>query len=128
MNNLLAEDLIVAPEGGFKGFGRLGLENETPLAASFIFSDFISSAIGLITIIGIIWFVFLFITGAISYMSAGGDKSAIESARKKIINGVVGLVIIAFGLLIIKLVGTLIGLPDILNFNILFTKIAGGTN
>lgn len=128
MNNLLAEDLIVAPEGGFKGFGRLGLENETPLAASFIFSNFISSAIGLITIIGIIWFVFLFITGAISYMSAGGDKAAIESARKKIINGVVGLVIIAFGLLIIKLVGTLIGLPDILNFNILFTKIAGGTN
>jgi len=124
MKNLLAQGgLQIAPNGGFKGFGPLGLENKSSSVAGFVFADFLSSAIGVITIIAIIWFVFIFITGAIGYMSAGGDKNGIESAKKKIVNGVVGIVITAFGLLIIRLIGILIGIPDILNFTTLLTNI-----
>jgi hypothetical protein len=138
MNNLLSQGtggvqvgtetdgLRLSPEGGFKGFGKLGLQGDSSASnASGTFSNFISSVIGILTIIAFIWFIFLFITGAISYMSAGGDKTAIESARKRIVNGLVGLVIVIAAIFIIRLVGYLIGIPDILNFVSLFSILTG---
>jgi hypothetical protein len=120
MTNLLA-DISIAPSGGFKGFGKLGLVGSTAESADITFSTFLSSAIGIMTIIAIIWFIFLFITGAISYMTSGGDKAAIEGAKKRIVNGVIGLVIVIISLFIIKLIGYLLGIPDILNFVSLFS-------
>lgn len=128
MNNLLSQTdgIKIAPEGGFKGFGKLGLD-EGSLAsnASLTFSGFISSVIGIMTIVAIIWFIFIFITGAISYMSSGGDKAAIEGARKKIVNGIIGLVMVIIAIFVIRLIGYLLGVPDILNFTILFGQVAG---
>lgn len=126
MNNLLAEDgTKIAPEGGFKGFGKLGLVGSEASNADITFTNFLSSVVGVMTIIAIIWFVFLFISGAIAYMSSGGDKNAIESARKKITNGIIGLVIVVIAIFVIRLIGLLIGIPDILNFPSLFSEIAG---
>lgn len=128
MNNLLSQSpsgIPIAPVGGFKGFGKLGLENDLAFHADITFTNFISSVVGVMTIIAIIWFVFLFISGAIAYMSSGGDKNAIESARKKITNGIVGLVIVVIAIFVIKLIGYLIGIPDILNFPSLFSEIVG---
>lgn len=128
MNNLLSQTqdgIKIAPDGGFKGFGKLGLVGSSASNADLTFTNFISSVIGVMTIIAIIWFVFLFISGAISYMSSGGDKNAIESARKKITNGIVGLVIVIIAVFIIKLIGYLLGIPNILNFPSLFSTVAG---
>jgi hypothetical protein len=108
----LAEDIKVAPGEGFRGFGNLGLEGSRALDAPNIFTNFISSMIGVLTVIAIIWFVFIFIAGAISYMSAGGDKAAVESARKKIVNGLIGLVMVVIAIFIVKLIGYLIGIPE----------------
>lgn len=121
--NKLAIDL--APEGGFKGFGKLGLEGETADNASLVFTNFISSAIGVITVVAIIWFVFLVITGAFGFLSAGSDKTAVESARKKLINGLTGLVVVILGIFVVRLVGYLIGIPDILNISNFITIISG---
>lgn len=122
----LAEDIQIAPDGGFRGFGKLGLQGDSLASnAPLTFSQFISSTIGVITIIAIIWFIFILFTGAISYMSAGGDKTAIESAKKRIVNGLTGLVVVIVGIFIIRLVGYLLGIPDILNFVSLFSVISG---
>lgn len=110
---------------GYTGFGKLGLENELATNADLVFSQFISSAIGLITIIAIIWFLFTLITGAIGFISSGGDKTAIEGARKKIISGLIGLIVTVVGVFIVKFIGYLIGLPDILNFQAMFATITG---
>ena len=125
MTNLIATDLQIAPDGGFTGFGKLGLVGSTAANAPATFTTFISSVIGVITIVAIIWFVFLFISGAISYMSSGGDKSAIETARKRIVNGVIGLVLVIIAIFVIKLIGYLLGVPDILNFISLFGLVSG---
>jgi hypothetical protein len=128
MKNLLSQTqsgLQIAPEGGFKGFGKLGLEGSLASNATLTFSGFISSVIGLLTIIAIIWFVFIFITGAIAYMSSGGDKASIEGARKKIVNGITGLVLVIIAIFVIRLIGYLLGVPDILNFVSLFGQVAG---
>lgn len=50
--------------------------------------------IGLAFIIGSIIFLFIIIVGAIQWISSGGDKNAIESARSKITNAVVGIFIL----------------------------------
>ncbi len=112
MMNKIAQ-IELAPDGGYKGFGPLGLENsQSPVG---VFSTFLSSAIGLITIIGIIWFVFTIIMGAVGIITSGGDKASNESARKKITSGIIGLVVLVAGIFIVNLIGTLIGIPSILN-------------
>ncbi|KKT67477.1 MAG: hypothetical protein UX25_C0022G0006 [Candidatus Woesebacteria bacterium GW2011_GWC2_45_9] len=122
MRNLLTQ-VNLAPEGGFKGIGPLGLdEGQSPLG---VFTQFISSAIGLMTIIAIIWFIFVLISGAIGIISAGGDKASLESARKRITTGIIGLVVVVAGIFIIDLIGSLIGI-DVLNIEDLVNKLPIG--
>lgn len=113
---LAQQTIPIAPDsGGFKGFGPLGLQDPNAGDASFIFQTFITQVIGVISIIAIIWFIFILLTGGIAYMNAGGDKGAIEGARKKIMNGIIGLLITIFGLFAVNLIGQFFGIPDILN-------------
>jgi len=118
---LAAIDLF--PQGGFRGFGPLGLENNEAFNADSVFVKFLSSTLGLMSIIAIIWFLFLLITGGYGYMTAAGDKGKLESAHKKIISGLVGLLVVVFGIFIIKLIGWLIGIPNILQIPSLFSEI-----
>ncbi len=113
MNKYLA-DIPLSPGSGFRGQGSLGLEGKSSVESLAVFNKFLSSAIGIITIIGAIWFVFLFLTGAIAILSSGGDKQKVAEARNKITTGMVGLVVIIAGVFLIDLFGKLIGL-DILN-------------
>lgn len=106
--------------GEFRGFGPLGNPEGTGIN---LFSKFISTTIGLMTIIAIIWFTFVLISGAIGMMGAGGDKQAMESARKRITSGLIGLVVVIAALFILDLVGTLFGIPNILNIGELFEQI-----
>ncbi|MEK7184548.1 MAG: hypothetical protein AAB683_00225 [Patescibacteria group bacterium] len=123
INLLAAASIPLAPSGGFKGFGPLGNVVSTENAVS-IFSKFISSVIGIITIVAIIWFIFVFFTGAISIIGAGGDKTQLETAKKRIASGLIGFVVTIAAIFIIKLVGYLIGIPDILNFGFLFNMVS----
>ena len=111
MKNLIAEDI----GDPLKGFGPLGLEAKSPGEAPTVFNTFLSSVIGLLTIIAAIWFIFLFITGAIGYMTAGGDKGKIESSSKRMVNGVIGLIIVIAAIFIINFIGWAFGLQYILN-------------
>ena len=114
--------------GTLRGIGPLGLEGKPDASVAMgVFSNFISSTIGLITIIAIIWFVFIFIMGAIGIISSGGDKQAMESARKKITSGVIGLVVVIAGMFVIQLIGRIIGIPEILNITKMFNVIAPST-
>jgi len=110
MKNLIAREI---PLGGpLEGVGPLGAPGGAGGAAT-LFNNIISSVIGLITIIAGIWFVFLLITGAIGIMSAGGDKAAMEEARKRITTGLIGLIVVVAGIFLVDLIGGFLGL-DIL--------------
>ena len=73
------------------------------------FNRVFSIAIGLITVIAGIYFVFLVITGGLMYMSAGGDKGKVQEAQKKITSGLIGLVIVFAGVLITGFVSYILG-------------------
>lgn len=120
MKNLIAQ-IPLSPQGGFKGLGTSPLGNPTGDGVN-TFTNFISMAIGLMTLIGIIWFIFIFIIGAIGIISSGGDKNALESAKKKISTGVIGLVVLILAIIIVDFLGYLLGfgVGNIRNFTYLF--------
>jgi len=121
MIKLAQINLYDTSQTNLKGFGPLGLEQNQDGVS--VFSTFISSAVGLITLIGIIWFIFLFLIGAIGIITSGGDKQALEGAKKKISSGIIGLVVMLFAIFIILFIGNILGLDNILNFKLLFSLL-----
>ena len=106
-------DIPLSPPDGLTGQGPLGLEGgEDP---GDIFNKYVSSIIGLITIIAIIWFIFLFVFGSFGIMTSGGDKAALESAKKRLTTGVIGLIIVISAIFMIQVIGELLGLEGFLN-------------
>lgn len=55
-------------------------------------------------------FFFIFVFGAIQWITAGGDKGKLEDARRKIINALVGLLIVLLVYLIVQIVNSIFGL------------------
>lgn len=120
----LAESIKLYEGGKLEGFGPLGLEGKDPSQAGEVFNKFISSVVGIITVIAFIWFVIKMVTGAFSYMTAGGDKQKLETATKNLTTGIVGVVLVIAAIFIIDLIGELLGIPDILNPAELIQKIS----
>ena len=85
----------------------------TPDTSPSVFNRIISTTVGLLTVIASIYFLFLVITAAISWMSAGGDKGKIEDARQRLTNGVIGLAITVAAVFLLSYLGPLLGLPYI---------------
>lgn len=86
------------------------------------FQRLIPSLVGLVLVIGSIVFFFVFIIGAIQWMVSGGDKAAVEQARGKVTNALVGLVILFSAFAIVLAVETFFGV-DILTIDIGVLKI-----
>ncbi len=119
---LLAEDIKIAPSGGLRGPGTNALSVVTD--NGFItFSNIISMAIGIMTVVAIVWFMFVLITGAIGIIGSGGDKQALENAKKRITSGLIGLVIVIVAVFIIDLIGYIFGI-EFLNLYSMLTKIS----
>lgn len=119
----LAEDIKLYDNNGFKGFGRYGLENFSSSSAGTLFGNFISRAVGVITIVAIIWFVFILVTGAIGIIGSGGDKQGLESSKKKIYTGLIGIVVLVSALFIARLVGAFLGIENFLSPALLIEQI-----
>lgn len=100
--------------GKIRGIGPLGLQDKELSEAPTLFQTVLSNIVGVMSVGAIIWFVFQFIVGAYGWISAGGDSKAIEAARKRIMNAVIGLVIVLTAMVLISLVGTLLKV-DIFN-------------
>ncbi len=119
----LAANIKLYDGQGLYGFGPLGLEGKTSDEAPTVFATLISSSLGLITLIGIIWFVFTFISGALAIITSGGDKNSMEQAKKKLTSGVIGLVVMLLSILIINFIGSIFGIGNLLNFQYLFSLL-----
>ena len=82
----------------------------------------ISNVIGLVTALGALIFIIYFLMGAVSWITSGGDKGKVESARNKMITGVLGLVILVIAYSVIGFIGNIVGI-DILNFGSQIEKL-----
>ena len=69
----------------------------------------VPAAITLGFIVGVIVFFFTLLIGGIQWISSGGDKQAVEAARGKVSNALIGLVILFALSAIIQLLNTFFG-------------------
>ncbi|OGM28034.1 hypothetical protein A3D00_05470 [Candidatus Woesebacteria bacterium RIFCSPHIGHO2_02_FULL_38_9] len=109
MNNLIAQ--TETRYGKLEGLGILGIGSPS---APNIFNSVLSLTIGLLSVVAGIWFLIQIIIGGIGIVGSGGDKAALTSARQKITNGLIGIIVVIAGVFIAKLIGDLLGI-DILN-------------
>lgn len=85
-----------------------------PLA---IFQVFLRNLIAIAIGFAGVYMFYTFIRGGYEFMSAGGDKEAVQKAQKRIINGTVGMIVVLSIYAITRLVEYVFGI-SILNFNI----------
>ncbi len=70
----------------------------------------IPAAITMGFIIGSVVFLFMLITGAIQWIVSGGDKQAVESARGKVMNAIIGIIILFAVFALIQILNTFFNL------------------
>jgi hypothetical protein len=75
---------------------------------------FLSTIIGVITVVGSVFFIVNFLLAALSWITAGGDSGKIQSARDKMVQSTIGLIVVIAGYSVVGLIGSIVGL-DILN-------------
>lgn len=81
------------------------------------FGTFVPRLITLGLIVGALVFFFVLLVGAIQWMTSGGDKAAVEAARGRIANAVIGIVILFALFVILSVVGDFFGL-SLTGFNL----------
>lgn len=72
-------------------------------------SKFLSNLVGLIYVAASIVLIFMILWGAWDWMTSEGDKEKLDSARKKIINALVGILLFAVAFAIIQVLGQFTG-------------------
>lgn len=81
------------------------------------FQVLLPNMVSLAFVIGTIIFFFMLVTGAIQWISSGGDKQALEGARGKLTNAIIGIVILFASYAIIKVIQRFFGI-EILTLDI----------
>lgn len=125
LNKFLAQISTPLDLGPFRGLGPLGGENNpltTKEAAVSTFTKFISTVIGVMTIIAFIWFIFQLFIGAIAWLGSGGDKAKLQEAQKKITTAFIGLIIVISAIFLIKIFSVIFGI-DFLNLTNLINTL-----
>lgn len=80
-------------------------------------SNFITNALGLVFVIGAFLVLIMLIVGAYEWIASGGDKEAVGKARNRIINALVGLIVLAVAFALVNLLGQFTGL-DLRNLSV----------
>ncbi len=118
-HNLLAAKLDVDLGGWFTGSDP----GKSNTVATTLGSNLLSTIIGVMTIIGVIYFLFQIVIAGYGMLSSEGDKKKIEDSRTRITQGLLGVVIIIMAVTLVSLVGTILGVPNILDLNAILSTI-----
>ena len=97
-----------AQKQGLLGAGNAGAEDGG-------FGVWFSNILSVVMLIGAVACFGLIVWGAISWITAGGDKSKVEQARDRITTAVVGLIVLAATIALFNLVANFLGI-DALKF------------
>jgi len=84
-----------------------GLENKSGLS---FFQEAVPRFLALGMVIGTLIFFFILIIGAIQWISSGGDKSALESAKGKLTNAFIGIIILFSLFVLLKVIESFFGI------------------
>lgn len=77
-------------------------------------TSYISSIVGMLTVVASIWFLFMILFAGYEWISAGGDAKKIASARDRITHAFVGLVIVVGSWSLLAVAGQFFGFDTLL--------------
>jgi hypothetical protein len=77
---------------------------------STVVGKIIGTLVGAILVAAFLLAFFYLITGGVSWITSGGDKNQLETARNKITNAIIGLIIAFAVYAIMSLLGTWLGI------------------
>lgn len=83
----------------------------------------ISTIIGLLTIIAVIFFIIQIIFAGYGYMSAQGDEAKLKAARKRLTDNILGLTIVVIAYGVGAFFAKTLGLGDVFNLNTVFSSL-----
>ena len=92
-----------------------GAEEAGLPGAGTSFGEWISRILGAVIAIGAILVLLYLVWGGISWITAGGDASKVQKARDRMVQAVIGIIVLASTLAIFGLVQTFLGI-EVLNF------------
>jgi len=108
MKKLLAQgikfDSITTP-GAYDPAASQSVDPYTSAAEKII-----SNALVILTVIAGITFVIQFLLGGINWITAGGQKDKVDTAKAMMTNGAIGLILIVVSYAIVWIVGKALGL------------------
>lgn len=107
--NLLAQDIkdrfgTISPPPALKKL----VEEESKKPGGGI-SFFLSNLVALIYSLAAIVLIFMLLWGAWDWMTSEGDKEKLDSARKKIVNAIIGILLFAVAFAVIQVLGQFTG-------------------
>jgi len=85
----LAKDVDLAPNGGLTGLGIKPTGNIGEQVAGII-----STVIGVLTVLAVIWFIIEFVVSGVLLISSAGDQEKTAEAKKRLTQSLMGLVIV----------------------------------
>lgn len=100
-----------------------GIENKalTPGLRSLSPAGFIEGLLKFLVnaalIISAIAFLFMFILGGIAWITSGSDKQALEAARRRVLNSIIGFVVVLSVFALVKFIEAIFNI-QILQFNL----------
>lgn len=95
-----------------EGSGDRIIPPETPIGA------IVSFVVAFIIVIAFLAALFYIVIGAFQWITSGGDKEKVASARNHIVAAVIGLVVIALSFVIINVVISALGLGNLMDLQI----------
>lgn len=116
MNKLLAVEKKYSITGpGIQTSG--GSESITQL------EKIISTIIGVLTVIGVIYFVIQIILSGYALITSQGDPKQLDTAKKRLTNNIIGLALIVLAYGLGSLIAKLLGMDNIFSLSTIFSPI-----
>src|SRR5258706_6843464 len=88
------------------------------------FGRLVPAGIGLAFLVGALIFFFMLVVWAIQWISSGGDKQALEGARSRITNALIGVIILFATFAVVKLIESFFHI-SIIDLNLNALRIGG---
>lgn len=92
------------------------------LPAQSFLSSLVSFLINALLILAIIYFIFNLILGGIDWIGSAGDKGKVEAARSRVLNAVMGIILVLSTFLIVNFIAGIFGV-NLTNFNLDLLRI-----
>lgn len=95
----------------------------TPGAYTNQFEKYLITIIGVLTLVGVLWFTIQIILSGYAFMQSTGDPKKMEKAQQQLIQAVIGIVIIIGATIFVGLIMKILGLGNVFDINQFFTNL-----